>query len=209
MTNILELNPYPDIVADNSTRILSIFGGVELKNVQQPDYIGNSTPNYSTTDVLESIQETIDSISPIVDDAYRLDLSSYLITSKFKIVASMAPLHTILRNDPQSKSDWQFDEQVLNDFQALEGITLKGYVEGRHTSFGIKPLKKQMLFLHILDKDARNIPNFIGQLELKLLEFLGAVGKIHYFSQQDNMLLTTIMENQDIAPGKNDSMIYF
>ena len=209
MTNILELNPYPDIVADNSTRILSIFGGVELKNVQQPDYIGNSTPNYSTTDVLESIQETIDSISPIVDDAYRLDLSSYLITSKFKIVASMAPLHTILRNDPQSKSDWQFDEQALNDFQALEGITLKGYVEGRHTSFGIKPLKKQMLFLHILDKDARNIPNFIGQLELKLLEFLGAVGKIHYFSQQDNMLLTTIMENQDIAPGKNDSMIYF
>ena len=121
----------------------------------------------------------------------------------------MAPLHTILRNDPQSKSDWQFDEQVLNDFQALEGITLKGYVEGRHTSFGIKPLKKQMLFLHILDKDARNIPNFIGQLELKLLEFLGAVGKIHYFSQQDNMLLTTIMENQDIAPDKNDSMIYF
>ena len=121
----------------------------------------------------------------------------------------MSPLHTILRNNPQSKSDWRLDEHFLNDFQTLEGITLKGYVEGRHTSFVIKPSKKQMLFLHILEKDARNIPSFIGQLELKLLEFLGTVGKIHYFSQQDNILITTIMENQESSASKNDNIIYF
>ena len=162
MSSLLKTNPEPVLISDSQTKSLSIFGGI------QPNFQNQkiSRFNYSANDLVASISVFMDELAPLIDDAYRADLSSYKLDGK--IVTSFSPLRKVLRSHPASTADWKVKE-VLRDFRTLQGIVLQNYIEGRHTTFGLKPEKNQLLFCHILNRDARKIHEFIGQLQMKIL----------------------------------------
>ena len=183
MSDLLESQPEPVIISDSHTRSLSIFGGVI-------SHYRNYTRNHqtvTTSEILASVTEYVENLSPLIDDAYRTELSPYHLQSE--IVTSIEPLKRKLRSYPSSTADWKIEDDVLNDFRSLQGIVLQNFIEGRHTTFGLKPEKNQLLYIHLLNKDARKIHEFIGQLQLKILRLLARDGKIHYFNQQENMLI--------------------
>lgn len=188
MSILLKPNPEPVLISDSHTKSLNIFGGIQ-PNFQEKAF---SQLNYTTNDLIASISEFIEDLSPLIDDAYRADLSSYKMDGK--IITSFSPLRKRLRMHPASTADWKVNEFV-KDFRTLQKIVLQNYIEGRHTTFGLKPEKKQLLFCHILNRDARKIHEFIGQLQLKILNFFASKGKIHYFNEQDKILITTFVQN--------------
>ena len=200
---MIKPNPEPLLISDNTTKTLSIYGGVEAKYSFQ-----NLRNNPSSTDnIIESIAEFIESLSPLIDDAYRADLSSY--QSKAKIITSFYPLRKQIRSHPSSTANWKIDKNLIDNFRTLQAIILQNFVDGRHSSFGIVPEKNQLIFLHILDSDARKVPEFLGILQLKLVSLLARKGKIHYFNQQDKMLITTLIDEIEVKKKNDDSLIYF
>ncbi len=203
MNILIKPNPEPLLISDNLTKTLSIYGGVVANYSNQ---ILKNKHSF-TTDILESISDFIENLSPLIYDAYRADLSSY--QSKSKIFTSFYPLRKQLRTHPSSTADWKIDKDLRNNFRTLQAMVLQNYIDGRHSSFGILPEKKQLLFLHILDSDARKVPEFLGILQLKLINLLARKGKIHYFNQQERMLITTLIEEIEMKEVKDDSYIYF
>ncbi|MHA1983150.1 MAG: hypothetical protein ACW967_02270 [Candidatus Hodarchaeales archaeon] len=201
MSSLLKPNPEPVLISDSQTKSLSIFGGIQVnfRNRNQSPF------NFSTKELVESISEFTEELSPLIDDAYRADLSSYDMDGR--IVTSFSPLRRKLRTHPASTADWKVNE-FMKDFRTLQGIVLQNYIEGRHTTFGLKPEKSQLLFCHMLNRDARKIHEFIGQLHLKILNFFASKGKIHYFNEQDKVLITTFVQNIE-KKEKDDSYIYF
>ncbi|MHA2102336.1 MAG: hypothetical protein ACW981_02850 [Candidatus Hodarchaeales archaeon] len=201
MSILLKPNPEPVLISDSQTKSLSIFGGIQA-NFQNQNI---DLFNYSTKDLLSSISKFTEDLSPLIDDAYRADLSSYNMDGK--VVTSFSPLRRKLRTHPPSTADWKINE-FMKDFRVLQGIVLQNYIEGRHTTFGLKPEKKQLLFCHMLNRDARKVHEFIGQLQLKILSFFASKGKIHYFNEQEKVLITTFVQNVE-KKEKDDAFIYF
>ncbi|MFW9927815.1 MAG: hypothetical protein ACFFD1_00310 [Candidatus Thorarchaeota archaeon] len=205
MNHLLIPNPDPQIILDQQTRSLSLFGGISL-NASNEEIGFNPYAGIKNEEIIRDMSDFIDQLSPLIDDAYRTDLSAYQFSSK--LVTSLYPLRKKIRSSPSSTSNWQLDQFLLHDFRTLQAILLQQFIEGRHTTFGYKPEKNQLLFLHILNPDARKIHEFIGQLELKILNLLARKGKIHYFNQQDTMLITMLMEEEENEL-KDDKMLYF
>lgn len=201
MSSLLKPNPEPVLISDSQTKSLSIFGGIQVNFENQ-----NRFPfNYSTKELVESISEFTEDLSPLIDDAYRADLSSYDMDGR--IVTSFYPLRKRLRTHPASTADWKINE-FIKDFRTLQGIVLESYIEGRHTTFGLKPERSQLLYYHMLNRDARKVHEFIGQLQLKILNFFASKGKIHYYNEQQKVLITTFVQNVE-KKEKDESFIYF
>lgn len=199
MTFTLHSDPPPLLISDKKTRTLNLFGGVI------PEI--SSSRRINKNEVGTSLAEFLESLSPLIDDAYRADLSAYRLDSK--VVTHFEPLRKKLRSYPSSIADWRVKE-IMSDFRTLQGIVLQNFIEGRHTTFGFKPNKNQLLFIHILNKDGRKIHEFLGELQLKILHLVAKRAKIHYFNQQDSIFITAFIEelSEGLENKPNDSMTY-
>ena len=201
---ILEINPEPLIVSDTTSHFLAIFGGV-LPLVSTYKVTSDAL---AVEELKREIVDFSDMLTPILDDAYRIEMSSYETDDKLE--TDIEPIRKKIRY-AESTSDWRLDQSLVQTFQSLRNIILSQFVEGRHTAFGLTPSTKQLFYTHILQKDSRKIHEFIGLLQLKILELFSLQGKIHYFSQQNNVNITILLESlkHNAQLQGDDKFIYY
>lgn len=201
---ILEINPEPLIISDTTSHFLAIFGGI-LPLV--PTYQLSNDSN-AVEELEKEIVDFTDMLSPLLDDAYRIEMSAYDQDSKLS--TDIEPIRKKIRF-AESTSDWRLDKSLVQTFQTLRNIILSQFLEGRHTAFGLTPNTKQLFFTHILQKDSRKVHEFIGLLQLKILELFSLQGKIHYLTQQNavniTLLLDLLKQNSEIEG--DDKFIYY
>ena len=201
---ILDLYPERLIVSDTTSHFLAIFGGV-LPLVSTYKVTSNAL---AVEELKREIVDFSDMLTPILDDAYRIEMSSYETDDKLE--TDIEPIRKKIRY-AESTSDWRLDQSLVQRFQSVRNIILSQFVEGRHTAYGITPSTKQLFYTHILQKDSRKIHEFIGLLQLKILELFSLQGKIHYFSQQNNVNITILLESlkHDEQLQGDDKFIYY
>ena len=201
---ILEITPEPFIISDTTSHFLAIFGGIlPLVSTYQV-----TIDPAAIEELKQEIVNFTDLLTPVLDDAYRLELSSY--ENESKLETDIEPIRKKIRF-AESTSDWRLDKSMVQTFQSLRNIILSQFVEGRHTAFGLTPNTKQLFYTHILQKDSRKVHEFVGLLQLKILELFSLQGKIHYFSQQNNVNITILLESlkHDAQLQGDDKFIYY
>lgn len=193
---IFEIKPEPVIISDTTSHFLAIFGGiVPLMTTHQV------TNNLSAISELQhEIADFTETLTPLLDEAYRIEMNSY--TNNENLMTDIEPIRKKIRF-PTSTSDWRMDNSLVQTFQSLRNIILGQFVEGRHTAFGLTPSTKQLFFTHILQRDSRRVHEFIGLLQLKILELFSLQNKLHYLSQQNILNITVLLEAL-----KHDSLFY-
>ncbi len=201
---ILEITPEPVIISDSASHFLAIFGGI--KPLIPTYQLMNDESAIS--ELQHEIVDFTESLTPLLDDAYRIELSAY--SDNEKLSTDIEPIRKKIRY-ATSTSDWRLDKDLVQTFQTLRNIILSQFLEGRHTAFGLTPTTKQLFFTHVLQKDSRNIHEFIGLLQLKILELFSLQGKLHYLSQQNILNITILLEalkHESLLQG-DDKFIYF
>ena len=201
---ILEVKPEPLIISDTTSHFLAIFGGViPLVSTYQV----TNDPS-AISELQHEIVDFTESLTPLLDDAYRIEMSSY--STNEKLMTDIEPIRKKIRF-ATSTSDWRMDQSLILTFQSLRNIILDQFLEGRHTAFGLTPTTKQLYFTHILQKDSRKIHEFIGLLQMKILELFSLQGKLHYLSQQNILNITILLEalKSDSLFQGDDKLIYF
>ena len=184
---ILEVKPEPLIISDTTSHFLAIFGGViPLVSTYQV----TNDPS-AISELQHEIVDFTESLTPLLDDAYRIEMSSY--STNEKLMTDIEPIRKKIRF-ATSTSDWRMDQSLVHTFQSLRNIILDQFLEGRHTAFGLTPATKQLYFTHILQKDSRKIHEFVGLLQMKILELFSLQGKLHYLSQQNILNITILLE---------------
>ena len=184
---ILEVKPEPLIISDTTSHFLAIFGGViPLVSTYQV----TNDPS-AISELQHEIVDFTESLTPLLDDAYRIEMSSY--STNEKLMTDIEPIRKKIRF-ATSTSDWRMDQSLILTFQSLRNIILDQFLEGRHTAFGLTPATKQLYFTHILQKDSRKIHEFVGLLQMKILELFSLQGKLHYLSQQNILNITILLE---------------
>ena len=200
---ILEIKPEPLIVSDSSSHFLAIFGGIlPLMSSYQV-----STDSSAISELQKEIVDFTEDLSPLLDEAYRIEMSSY--TNREKLLTDIEPFRKTIRF-ATSTSDWRMDPSLQQTFQSLRNIILEQFLEGRHTAFGLTPSTKQLYFTHILQKDSRKIHEFVALLQMKILELFSLQGKLHFLSQQNMLNITILLEafSKEAFNG-DDKLIYF
>lgn len=201
---ILDIEPEPLIISDTTSHFLAIFGGiVPLVPTHQL-----ATDPSAVAELKHEIVDFTDTLTPVLDDAYRIEMSSY--EGAEKLATDIEPFKKKLRY-ATSTSDWRLDKSLVQTFQTLRDIILQQFLDGRHTAFGLTPTTKQLYYTHILQKDSRKIHEFVGLLQMKILELFSLQGKIHYLSERDNVNITILLESlkQDPLFQGDDRLIYF
>ena len=201
---ILEVKPEPLIISDTTSHFLAIFGGViPLVSTYQV----TNDPS-AISELQHEIVDFTESLTPLLDDAYRIEMSSY--STNEKLMTDIEPIRKKIRF-ATSTSDWRMDQSLILTFQSLRNIILDQFLEGRHTAFGLTPTTKQLYFTHILQKDSRKIHEFIGLLQMKILELFSLQGKLHYLSQQNILNITILLEalKQKTELYGDDKFVYF
>ena len=201
---ILEIKPEPIIICDSYSHFLAIFGGV-FPFI--PSYQLTSDAS-AITELQHEIVDFTDELTPLLDDAYRIEMSSY--TDNEKVSTDIEPFRKKIRF-ASSTSDWRLDDNLVQTYQALRNIILAQFFDGRHTAFGLTPSTKQLFYAHILQKDSRKVHEFIGSLQLKILELFSLQGKLHYLSQQNILNITILLEalKHDTTLQGDDKFVYF
>ena len=201
---ILEVKPEPLIISDTTSHFLAIFGGV-IPLVSSYQVTNDAS---AITELQHEIVEFTESLTPLLDDAYRIEMSSY--STNEKLMTDIEPIRKKIRF-ATSTSDWRMDQSLILTFQSLRNIILDQFLEGRHTAFGLTPTTKQLYFTHILQKDSRKIHEFIGLLQMKILELFSLQGKLHYLSQQNILNITILLEalKQKTELYGDDKFVYF
>ena len=192
------------IISDTTSHFLAIFGGIA-------PLIPTHEVTTNASAVAELQQELIDftdELTPVLDDAYRIELSSY--GTEEKLATDIEPFKKKLRH-ATSTSDWRLDSSTVHTFQTLRNIILGQFLDGRHTAFGLTPSTKQLYYTHILQKDSRKIHEFVGLLQMKILELFALKGKIHYLSELHSVNITILLDSlkQDPLFQGDDKLIYF
>ena len=201
---ILEVKPEPLIISDTTSHFLAIFGGV-IPLVSTYQVTSDAS---AISELQHEIVEFTESLTPLLDDAYRIEMSSY--STNEKLMTDIEPIRKKIRF-ATSTSDWRMDQSLILTFQSLRNIILDQFLEGRHTAFGLTPTTKQLYFTHILQKDSRKIHEFIGLLQMKILELFSLQGKLHYLSQQNILNITILLEalKQKTELYGDDKFVYF
>ena len=115
---ILEINPEPLILSDTTSHFLAIFGGV-LPLVTSSQLINNSS---AITELQKEIVDFTEELSPLLDEAYRIEMSSY--TNREKLLTDIEPFRKTIRF-ATSTSDWRMDPSLQQTFQSLRNIILE------------------------------------------------------------------------------------
>ena len=136
---ILEIKPEPLIISDTTSHFLAIFGGI-LPLVSTHQLVNNSS---AISELQKEIVEFTDDLTPLLDDAYRIEMSSYGTDEKLE--TEIEPFRKKIRF-ASGVSDWRLDKQLVQTFQSLRNLILAQYLEGRHTAFGLTPKTKQLFF---------------------------------------------------------------
>ena len=201
---ILDIKPEPLIISDTTSHFLAIFGGV-IPLV--PTYQLSNDVN-AITELQQEIADFTEDLTPLLDDAYRMEMASY--SDNNKLMTDIEPIRKKIRS-AMSTSDWRLDPSLVDRFQTLRNIILSQFLEGRHTAFGLTPQTKQLFFTHILQQDSRKIHEFVGLLQMKILELFSLQSKIHYFSQQNILNITILLETlkQDSYIQGDDKFVYY